>query len=84
MNRNDYLNLCRHCAMLKDRGLFGVPKNVPDSLRVVYKDIEYYPVAYDLSFDAKGDTIHSAVMHDLQANAIVTAPLERIQRKDEH
>lgn len=83
MNRNDYLNMCRQCAMIKTRGQLGIILNVPDCLRVIYRGIEYYPQSYDLSFDAKGDTIHTAILHDLKANAVVTAPLSWINRKEE-
>lgn len=67
--------------MIKTRGLFGIAQGVPDSLRVLYKGIEYYPVAYELSFDQNGDTIHIAIIHDLKANAVVHAPLERVKPK---
>lgn len=82
MNRNDYLNLCRACAMIKTRGMFNMALSVPDGLRVVYNNIEYYPEAYELSFDNTGDTIHLAILHDLKRNAITRASLERVQQKE--
>lgn len=82
MERNEYLNMCRQCAMIKTRGLFGIALNVPDNLRVVYRGIEYYPMAYELSFNDKGDTIHIAIMHDLKANSITRALLSTIKRKN--
>lgn len=81
MDRNEFLNMCRQCAMIKTRGQFGVALNVPDRLRVVCKDIEYYPESYNLSFNANGDTIHTVIIHDLKANAVVTVPLSWVKRK---
>lgn len=83
MDRNAYLNMCRQCSMIKTRGQFGVALNVPDCLRVLYKGIEYYPFSYELSFNQNGDTIHIAVLHDIKANAVIRAPLERIKLKAE-
>lgn len=64
--------------MLKS-GICGVKENVPDELKVVHNGIVYYPVAYELSFK-KGQTIHTAILHDLNANSITHAKLERVSK----
>lgn len=81
MDRNEFLNMCRSCAMIKTRGQFGIAHNVPDCLRVIYKSIEYYPYSYELSFDKNGDTIHLAKLHDLKANSVTVAPLSWVSKK---
>jgi hypothetical protein len=78
MDRNIYLQMCQLVSLLED-GVCGVKENVPDELKVVYDGIAYYPVAYELSFK-KGQTIHTAILHDLNANSIICAKLERVSK----
>lgn len=76
MQRNLYLQLCQRVSILKS-GICGIKENVPDDLKVIFNGIVYYPVAYELSFD-KGKTVHKAILHDLKANSITYADLERV------
>ena len=64
--------------MLKS-GICGIKENVPDDLKVIHNGIIYYPVAYELSFD-KGQTRHTAILHDLKANSITHAKLDRVDK----
>lgn len=68
--------MCQKVSVLKS-GLFGIKENVPDELIVIYNGIKYYPVSYELSFD-KGQTVHKAILHDLKANSITYADLEKV------
>lgn len=77
MQRAEYLELCQKVSVLKN-GLCGIKENVPNELMVVYNGIKYYPVAYELSFNDKGNVIHKAIVHDLNANAITYADLEKV------
>jgi len=63
--------------MLK-KGTFNVALNVPDSLKVVVDGIDYYPEAYELGFNHDGSVRHTAIVHDLKANSILSAPLEKV------
>lgn len=82
MDRKLYLELCQKVSVLKN-GICGIKENVPDELTVVYNDIKYYPVAYELSFDDKGNVRHTAILHDLKANSITNADLERVQKYEQ-
>ena len=77
--RNEYLDLCRKCAVLP-RGQFGISLNVPDEYKVVFNKIAYYPQGYELDFDVKGNARHTAILHDLKANSITRAPLMKIRK----
>ena len=79
MDRKLYLELCQKVSVLKD-GVCGIKENVPNELMVVYNDIKYYPVAYELSFDDKGNIRHTAILHDLYANSITSADLGRVTK----
>lgn len=77
MNRDEYLKMCQKVSILKN-GICGIKEKVPDELKVIYNDIVYYPVAYILSFD-NGKPTHTAILHDLKANATAEAKLERVK-----
>ena len=76
MQRDIFLQICQKVSVLKN-GLCGIIENVPDELKVIHNGIEYYPTAYDLSFD-KGQPVHTAILHDLKANSIAHANLEKV------
>lgn len=77
MDRKLYLELCQKVSVLKD-GILGIKKNVPNELKVIYNGIVYYPVAYVLTFDEKGNPQHDVILHDLRANSITQGKLERV------
>ena len=81
MDRNLYLQKILQCAKLKETGLPGVKESVPDALRVVYKGIEYYPFGYSMYGNPDGTWRHTAVLHDITANAVVSAPLDEVKDK---
>ena len=56
-------------------------KFVPEQLRVVYKGIEYYPFGYSMYGNSDGTWRHTAVLHDITANAVVSAPLSDVIEK---
>ena len=78
MQRTEYLELCQKVSVLPER-ICGIKDKVPVELLVIYNGITYYPEKYTLSFD-KGQPIHTAILHDLYANAITEAKLERVKR----
>ena len=78
MQRDIFLQLCQKVSVLKN-GISGIKENVPDELKVIYNGIAYYPVSYELSFD-NGKPTHTAILHDLKANSITSADLERVTK----
>jgi hypothetical protein len=76
------LNKCKNCAIIKEKGQYGILLNVPDRLRVVYNNSDYYPVAYQLSFADDGTVIHTAIIHDIKANSILHVPLDKVNKKE--
>ena len=81
MQRDIFLQLCQKVSVLKN-GICGIKENVPDELMVVYNGIKYYPTAYELSFDDKGNVRHTAILHDLKANSIMNVDLERVVKNE--
>lgn len=81
MQRDIFLQMCQKVSVLKN-GICGIKENVPDELMVVYNGIKYYPTAYELSFDDKGNVRHTAILHDLKANSIMNVDLERVVKNE--
>lgn len=81
MERTKYLQMARECAMLTERGMFNIAVNVPEHLLVTVDGIDYYPEAYELGFNSDGSVRHTAIVHDLKANSILSAPLEKVREK---
>lgn len=78
MDRATYINLCQQTARLST-GTMGIPKEVPEQLRVTYNGVEYYPVAYTIRFDREGKPVHECELHALEANSVTVAPLGGIE-----
>lgn len=79
VQRNIFLQMCQKVSVLKN-GICGIKENVPDELTVVYNGIKYYPTAYELSFDDKGNVRHTVILHDMKANSVTHADLQRVSR----
>lgn len=78
MDRKLYLEVCQKVSILNN-GVCNIKENVPDEFKVVYNGIVYYPMAYELHFN-NGETQHTAILHDLKANSITRAELERVSK----
>lgn len=66
MERKRYLELCQKYAVGCD-------------VKVLYKDIKYHPYRYELGFDDKGNSIHTAILKDLKANSLLYCRLEDVK-----
>lgn len=66
MERKRYLELCQKYAVGCD-------------IRVLCKSAKYHPYRYELGFDDKGESIHTAILKDLKANSVVYTMLENVK-----
>ena len=66
MERKQYLELCQKYAVGGD-------------IKVLYKGVLYHPYRYELGFDNKGNSVHTAILKDLKANSVVYAMLENVK-----
>lgn len=71
MERKEYLQRCQRYA-------------VNQSDTVVFKDIKYYPVAYELSFNNKGEAVHRAILKDTKTSSLVYCRLDDIKESEEN
>lgn len=74
MDRTEYLKLCQQVSMFT-----ATHRQIPSEMLVKHATIVYYPQGYEMTFD-KGKPCHKAILHDLRANAITYADLERVER----
>ena len=77
MDRTEFLKLCQRASVLED-GICGTKKDVPKELTVKFDGRKYYPVAYQLCFE-KGNTVHKAILHELNVNSVVVADLNKVE-----
>jgi hypothetical protein len=68
MERKLYLELCQKYAIGED-------------IRVLYKDTEYHPYRYELGFDDKGKSIHTAILIDLNKHSLLYCGLVEIKEE---
>lgn len=76
IERKTFFEMCQRCAVLPKRA--GVVLEVPHELLVTWRGIVYYPAGYELFFDDNGNTIHSAILHDLCANSVVRVDFKEV------
>ena len=72
MDRTEFLNLCKKVSVL-------LP-HIPDDCLVQYEGVTYYPQAYQLAF-IKGTTVHTAILHDINAQSVMYCPLDNVEKK---
>lgn len=69
MNRKEYLELCQKHSIIPT-----------ENITVNFDGISYYPVGYKITFDNKGNPLHTAILHDLKANSITSADLGKVEK----
>ena len=68
MERNDFFKACQNHAIGKKTA-------------VEYDSIAYYPIAYQLAYNADGTVRHTAVLQDVKSKALVYCRLQDVQGK---
>ena len=68
MERNDFFKACQSQAIGK-------------IVTVEYDSIAYYPIAYQLAYNADGTVRHTAVLQDVKSKALVYCRLQDVQGK---
>lgn len=78
IDRKTYLEMCQAVSVILGN---RTANEIPESLLVVYDGHDYYPLAYSLSFDKNGKTVHLATIHDRYANSINGCLLSELNLK---
>ena len=69
MERKRYLELCQKFAIGQD-------------IKVEYNGALYRPWKYELGFDNKGKSIHTAILCDINSNSIVYCELRDVKEEE--
>lgn len=68
MERKKYLQLCQKNAIS------------PKSVKVLYDGLEYFPEAYQMDFNEKGETQNTAILKDIKANSsLIYVNLKKVE-----
>ena len=51
------------------------------TVTVKYDGVEYYPIAYQLAYNADGTVRHTAVLQDVKSKALIYCRLQDAQEK---
>ena len=78
MDRTEFFEMCQKVSVLPKRE-YGI-KSAPPDLCVKYEGVTFYPIGYKLTFDERGKPLHTAILHDLNANSSLECELSKIER----
>ena len=67
MDRKEYLQLCQQNSVYLK------------SVKVVWNNIPYFPMAYQLSFNEKGEARHTAILKECSANSVMHCELSKVE-----
>ena len=77
MDRTEFFKMAQKVAVHTNR-CRDLSKPLLDDCIVVYEGIKYYPQYDKVGYDEKGRVLNIAILHDLYANSITDADLEKV------
>lgn len=77
MDRTEFFKMAQKVAVYTNR-CRDLSKPLLDDCIVVYEGIKYYPQYVKVGYDEKGRVLNIAILHDLYANSITNADLEKV------
>lgn len=82
MERTEFLKKCQKAAQAPC-GVKNIRRGLlPDTI-VELDGAQYYGVGYQMTFDKKGNVQHTAMLHDLKADAIIYVDLGLVKQAKE-
>lgn len=79
MDRTEFFRMAQKVAVYTNR-CRNLSKHLLEDCIVVCDDIKYYPQYVQVGYDEFGRVINIAILHDLYANSITDADLERVTK----
>lgn len=77
MDRTEFFKMAQKVAVHTNR-CRDLSKPLLDDCIVVYEGIKYYPQYDKVGYDEFGKVVNIAILHDLYANSITDADLEKV------
>lgn len=78
MERKQFLEMCQKVSALPETTIH-IKTAIPPELTVLYEGIQFYPIAYEMSFKS-GISQHTAILHDMKAHNIAKVDLRKVER----
>lgn len=79
MDRTEFFKMAQKVAVHTNR-CKNLSKPLLKDCIVVYEGIKYYPQYVKVGYDEFGKVINIAILHDLYANSITNADLEKVTK----
>ena len=79
MDRTEFFKMAQKVAVHTNR-CRDLSKPLLDDCIVVYEGIKYYPQYDKVGYDEFGEVVNIAILHDLYANSITDADLEKVMK----
>lgn len=77
MDRTEFFKMAQKVAVYTNR-CRNLSKPLLEDCIVVHNGIKYYPQYVQVGYDEFGRVVNTAILHDLKANSIMNANLERV------
>ena len=77
MDRTEFFRIAQKVAVYTNR-CRNLSKPLLEDCIVVCDGVKYYPQYVQVGYDEYGKVINTAILHDLKANSITNANLERV------
>lgn len=78
IDRKEFLQICQRVSVLPETTM-RIKTEIPPELTVLYEGIQFYPIAYEMSFK-QGILQHTAILHDMKAHNIAKVDLRKVKR----
>lgn len=77
MDRTEFFKMAQKVSVYTNR-CENLSKPLLENCIVVHNGIKYYPQYVQVGYDEFGKVINIAILHDLKANSITNADLEKV------
>ena len=79
MDRTEFFQMAQKVAVYTKR-CQNLSKSLIEDCIVEYNGTKYYPQYVRVGYDEFGKVINTAILHDLHANSITDADLEKVKK----
>ena len=79
MDRTEFFKMAQKVAVYTKR-FKNLSKPLLEDCIVVCDGVKYYPQYVQVGYDEFGQVINTAILHDLHANSITDADLEKVTK----
>ena len=79
VDRTEFFKMAQKVAVYTNR-FENLSKPLREDCIVVFDGIQYYPQHVQVGYDEFGKVINTAILHDLHANSVTNADLEKVTK----